>query len=232
MRNNKNTPSDFVCHPSKDGNEINENEQANSPLSEGCDFSRGVFGSSQSENSPEENRNGVFTKYKKLPYNPKLKERAKKLRKSGNLSEVLFWNQVKRKKFLTLDFHRQKIIGNYIVDFYCPALDLVVEIDGNSHDFKVEYDKIREKYLKSLGLNIIHFDVIDIKKNLNSVMKCLKEYCDKILNTPSLCDSPQEEDKNTPSLCDTLQEEDKNTPSLRDSPQEENKNTPSLRDSP
>ena len=52
-----------------------------------------------------------------LPTNPKLKERARELRKQGILSEVLFWNEVKHKKFLNLDFDRQKIIGNYIVDF-------------------------------------------------------------------------------------------------------------------
>ena len=58
-----------------------------------------------------------FNKYSQLPYNPKLKEKAKQLRKSGNLSEVIFWNKVKNKQVLNLDFERQKIIGNYIVYF-------------------------------------------------------------------------------------------------------------------
>ena len=160
---------------------------SNSPLLEGWQTqSDGVFSSDPDTLAQSD---GVFKKYKKLPYNPKLKERAKNLRKAGNLSEVLFWNQVKRKKFLSLDFHRQKIIGNYIVDFYCPALDLVVEIDGESHNFKVEYDRIRENYLKNLGLNVVHFDDIDVKKNLNGVIEYLKEYCEKLLNTPSLRDT-------------------------------------------
>ncbi|MGQ4006258.1 DUF559 domain-containing protein [Francisellaceae bacterium CB300] len=89
---------------------------------------------------------------KKLPYNPKLKQRAKELRKAGNLSEVLLWNRLKRKQFLKLDFDRQKIIGNYIVDFYCPNLGVVIEIDGSSHDNKEGYDRIRDEYLKGLGL--------------------------------------------------------------------------------
>ena len=55
--------------------------------------------------------------YMALPYNPKLKERAKELRQAGNVSEVLFWNQVKNKQFKGFDFDRQKIVGNYIVDF-------------------------------------------------------------------------------------------------------------------
>ena len=147
-------------------------DQQNSPLSEGCGFSRGVLSSKSNKK--------IFNKYKKLPYNPKLKVRAKELRKAGNLSEVLFWMQVKKGKIFKLDFHRQKIIGNYIVDFYCPALDLIVEIDGASHNFKIEYDKKRENYLKSLGLNIIHYDDVEIKRNLNSVIENLKEYCFKL----------------------------------------------------
>ena len=139
-----------------------------------------------------ENNKGIFKTYKSLPYNPKLKERAKQLRKAGNLSEVLFWNQVKRKKFLALDFHRQKIIGNYIVDFYCPKLNLVIEIDGSSHNDKIEYDEERERYLKSLNLEMLHFTDKDIKHNLNGVLEYLAKYC-KEANTPSLRDTPLKE---------------------------------------
>ena len=56
-------------------------------------------------------------RYKSLPYNPALKERARALRRAGNLAEVLLWNQLKSRQVLGLDFDRQKIIGNYIVDF-------------------------------------------------------------------------------------------------------------------
>jgi hypothetical protein len=67
-----------------------------------------------------ETQDGRNTKnYVSLPYNPNLKERAKQLRQAGNLSEVLFWNQLKNKQFRGFDFDRQKIVGNYIVDFYC-----------------------------------------------------------------------------------------------------------------
>jgi hypothetical protein len=54
-----------------------------------------------------------------LSYNPKLKDRAKALRKAGNLPEVLLWNKLKNNQLRGLDFDRQKIIGNYVVDFYC-----------------------------------------------------------------------------------------------------------------
>lgn len=121
---------------------------------------------------------GVFpdrvVKWDELPFNPNLKDRARELRKAGNLSEVLLWNQVKNKQFLGLDFDRQKIIGNYIVDFYCKNLGIIVEIDGSSHDEKVEYDEERDNYLESLGLKILHIQDIDIKKNLGGVMEFLE----------------------------------------------------------
>ncbi|MFH0894401.1 MAG: DUF559 domain-containing protein, partial [Bacteroidota bacterium] len=63
-----------------------------------------------------------------IPFNPELKERAKELRKAGNLAEVIFWKQVHRKKFWGIDFDRQKVIGNYIVDFFVKSLSLVIEI--------------------------------------------------------------------------------------------------------
>ena len=64
---------------------------------------------------------------KNLPYEYQLKTRAKSLRKAGNLSEVIFWKHVHKGKFWKIDFDRQRIIGNYIVDFYVKALGLIVE---------------------------------------------------------------------------------------------------------
>ncbi|HZJ80918.1 MAG TPA: DUF559 domain-containing protein [Dysgonamonadaceae bacterium] len=108
--------------------------------------------------------------YFSLPYNPKLKERAKALRKAGNLAEVLFWQEVHKRKFKGFDFDRQKIIGNYIVDFYCANRQVVVEIDGSSHDEKQKYDAVRDAFLESLGLTVIHITAKDVLQNLGSVM--------------------------------------------------------------
>lgn len=114
--------------------------------------------------------------YMNLPFNPALKERAKKLRKAGNLSEVLFWNQVKNKRFKGFDFDRQKIVGNYIVDFYCSNCDVVIEIDGSSHDNKQEYDARRDAFLESLGLTVVHILVSDVLKNMSAVMAALFDH--------------------------------------------------------
>jgi very-short-patch-repair endonuclease len=71
-----------------------------------------------------------------LHYDQNLKQRAREPRKNSTLAEVLLWNQLKRRKMLGYSFLRQRPILNYIVDFYCPKLKLVIEIDGDSHRAK------------------------------------------------------------------------------------------------
>ena len=116
------------------------------------------------------------TNYRNLEYNSVLKERARALRKARNLSEVLFWIQVNKSQFHGLDFDRQKIIGNYIVDFYCKALGLVVEIDGSSHYGKEVYDNIREDWLIRQGCKVIRFTTTAIKENMGQVLIELEEF--------------------------------------------------------
>lgn len=141
-----------------------------------------------------ESRGGRNSKnYFQLPYNPKLKDRARELRQAGNLSEVLFWNQVKNKQFKRFDFDRQKIIGNYIVDFYCSNCNVVIEIDGSSHDTKVEYDAERDAFLESLGLVVIHIPVTDVMNNMSGVMKMLYDH-------PALKGTPPKEGNEPPRL--------------------------------
>lgn len=121
-------------------------------------------------------------KYKSLPYNPALKERAQALRKSQNLSEVLLWNQIKNRQLLGLDFDRQKIIDNYIVDFFCAEIGLVIEVDGDSHNDRVEYDSIRDDFLKSFELTVIRIRDFEVKNNLTGVMEYLKDFVGQFEN--------------------------------------------------
>ncbi len=105
-----------------------------------------------------------------LPKNPKLKQRARELRQAGSLPEALLWNEIKNKKLNGLDFDRQHIIGNYIVDFFCPQIGFVIEIDDKTtHDLKGAYDEKRDKYLKSLNLTVMHIPASDVLKNPASV---------------------------------------------------------------
>lgn len=101
---------------------------------------------------------------------------AKDKRKAGILSEVLFCQQVLKGHFHNIDFDRQRIIGSFIVDFYVKTLGLVVEIDGISHDDKIEYDAKRQEYLESLGLRVYRISDADVKNILGDVMSKLEFY--------------------------------------------------------
>ncbi len=114
-------------------------------------------------------------KYTNLPCNKNLTPLAKQLRKAGVLSEVLLWNEIKNKKLNGLNFDRQKIIGDYIVDFFCASLGVVIEVDGGSHDCKIEEDKQRDEFLTSLGLKVIRILDKDVKNNLIGIIEFLKQ---------------------------------------------------------
>jgi len=114
--------------------------------------------------------------YFKLPFNPNLRQRARQLRRAGNLAEIIFWNRVKKKQFKGFDFDRQKIIGNYIVDFYCGNSQVVIEIDGRSHSDSIDYDSARDAYLESLGLTVIHISARRVLQEMDEVMDILFDH--------------------------------------------------------
>ncbi len=89
-------------------------------------------------------------KRKIIPYDPKLKQLARELRNKSTLAEVLLWKHLKGKQIQGYDFHRQKPLDQYIVDFFCSELMLAIEIDGDSHDYKEREDQRRQNRLESL----------------------------------------------------------------------------------
>lgn len=114
-----------------------------------------------------------------LPYNKDLVPRAKELRKSMTKAERKIWYEVFRnKQFEELRWLRQRPIANFIVDFYCAKLKLVVEIDGGGHFTQAEkvYDKERTKVLERYGLTVIRFTNEEILKNLAGVHQRLLQY--------------------------------------------------------
>ncbi|MEO9478552.1 MAG: DUF559 domain-containing protein [Maribacter dokdonensis] len=116
-----------------------------------------------------------------IPYHPYLVELAKKLRNNMTLGEIALWREIKGKK-LGHKFSRQIPIDQYIVDFYCKDLQLAIEVDGGIH-FKEghqEKDRKRQARLKSLGVNMIRFSDSDVKNNLSSVLKGIKEYIEEL----------------------------------------------------
>jgi len=124
--------------------------------------------------------------YQSLPFNPALRDKAKALRKAGILHEALLWLELKSAKINGLDFDRQKIISNYIVDFYCGEKAVVIEVDGSSHDSKQLEDAQRDDYLHSLGLTVIRLLAKDVLRDLEGVVEFLS-------NHPALTGTPPEE---------------------------------------
>jgi very-short-patch-repair endonuclease len=123
--------------------------------------------------------NGLITNFRELPYNPKLKERAKEMRNNSTKGEIKFWSELLRKRQTGFQFYRQKIIGHFIVDFYCAKLKLVIEIDGISHIYKEKYDKNRNDVLESFGLKVLHFNDQDVLNNFGFIEKNFKEQLSK-----------------------------------------------------
>lgn len=105
-----------------------------------------------------------------IPYNPKLKQLARNLRNNSTKSEIILWTHLKGKQMQGYDFHRQKPIGNYIVDFFCNELSLAIEIDGDSHCGKEVEDAKRQKELEKLGVHFLRFEDSDVFYRLDGVL--------------------------------------------------------------
>ena len=105
----------------------------------------------------------------------KFLERRKELRKSLTPQELKLWFYLKEKK-LGVKFRRQHGIGPYITDFYCKEKNLVIELDGSSHADEKEYDNERDGYMKTMGIKVLRFWNSEIERNLNEVLKKIKEH--------------------------------------------------------
>jgi very-short-patch-repair endonuclease len=118
-----------------------------------------------------------------LPYNKKLKSRSRELRSSMTDAEIKLWTKLKRKQIHQLQFCRQKPIGNFIVDFYCPKARLVIEIDGGQHyrEQGVLQDAARDSCVRGLGLEVIRFSNRDVLYNLDGVLAVIVDRVEKAL---------------------------------------------------
>ena len=107
-----------------------------------------------------------------LPYNKNLKEFSRYLRNNSTLGEVLLWKELRAGQLKGYKFNRQKPLDNYIVDFYCKKLNLVIEVDGSSHHTEEARinDKERQEILEEMGLKFLRFDDLDIKTNIRWVV--------------------------------------------------------------
>ena len=104
-----------------------------------------------------------------LPRNKNLKQLSQRMRKNMTTQERHLWFDFLWK--YPVKIYKQRIIGNYIVDFYCCKAKLVIELDGGHHYEKEyeEHDKHRTEYLNSLGLKVIRFSNRDVDSNFHSI---------------------------------------------------------------
>ena len=131
-----------------------------------------------------------MAKRKIIPYNPKLKEYARELRNNSTKTEIFLWMKLKGKQMYGYDFHRQKPIDNYILDFFCYELMLGIELDGYSHQFLEVHNKDcrKEKRMDELGIAVLRFTDEQVLKDMENVIRAIAffiEEFEKHTPTPS-----------------------------------------------
>ncbi|OGH73360.1 MAG: hypothetical protein A3C90_03195 [Candidatus Magasanikbacteria bacterium RIFCSPHIGHO2_02_FULL_51_14] len=106
------------------------------------------------------------------------KQRRRHLRASLTKAEYVLWQELRR-KILGLKFRRQASIGKFIVDFYCHALRLIIEIDGYVHDgaYQKEYDAFREEWLRRQGYTVLRFTNDEVLFERDKVLERIQSWC-------------------------------------------------------
>jgi very-short-patch-repair endonuclease len=108
-----------------------------------------------------------------LSYDKQLKALSQHLRKNMTDAENMLWLKLRRKQLKGRPFYRQKIIGKYIVDFYCPKANLVIELDGGQHYSEIgkAKDRARDDVLAKMGIKVLRFSDRDVFENIGGVME-------------------------------------------------------------
>jgi very-short-patch-repair endonuclease len=108
-----------------------------------------------------------------LPYNKSLNELARELRHHQTEAETFLWLRLRKRQLKNCRFYRQRIICNYIVDFYCPEAKLVIEIDGGQHYSEpgMKKDATRDRHLMDLGQTVMRFSAREVFENSEGVLE-------------------------------------------------------------
>ena len=110
-------------------------------------------------------------------YNPRLKDNSRLLRTNMTDAEQALWHKLRRKQIQGVQFYRQKPLLSFVVDFYCPAAKLVIELDGSQH-FETEYqakDQARDAALAGLGLHVLRFDNRQVLLETDAVLAVIDQ---------------------------------------------------------
>lgn len=109
------------------------------------------------------------------PYNKNLKQASRDLRNNMTEAEKLLWSKLRNKQISGVQFYRQKPLLNFIVDFYCPSANLVIECDGSQHytEEGLEADRVRDEALAQLGLKVLRFDNLQVLNEVDVVVEVI-----------------------------------------------------------
>ncbi|MDA0844245.1 MAG: DUF559 domain-containing protein, partial [Bacteroidetes bacterium] len=110
---------------------------------------------------------------KSYNYNKKLKDSARYLRKNSTDVENTLWQLIRNRQILDCKFYRQRAIGNYIADFVCRELNLIIELDGGQHAEQKKYDQNRTQFLENNGYEVIRFWNNEVAENLEGVLETI-----------------------------------------------------------
>ena len=97
------------------------------------------------------------------------------LRKAAPHAEQIVWSRLRKNQVLGFKFRRQYSVGPYVIDFYCPALTLAVEIDGDSHFNQESNDKNRQNYIEAFGIRFLRFTNEEVYNNLEGVLELIRQ---------------------------------------------------------
>ena len=113
-----------------------------------------------------------------IRYNHALRVLARRLRNHSTLTELMLWKELKGKKLRGYEFHRQKPIDKYIVDFYCPRLHLAIEVGDEIHYAHQAKDRLRQKKIEAVGVHILQFTNVEVKETIKDVVQTIEKWID------------------------------------------------------
>jgi very-short-patch-repair endonuclease len=100
--------------------------------------------------------------------------RARELRQTMTAAEAMLWERLRANRLAGFHIRRQQVIDGFIVDFYCYAAQLVIEVDGPVHKDQREYDAARDEVLARRGLQVVRFSNEAIERSLDDVIEKIK----------------------------------------------------------
>lgn len=105
---------------------------------------------------------------------------ARQMRHEPTLAEEFLWQRLRRDQINNAHFRRQHTIDRFIVDFYCHAARLIIEVDGEIHQYTVEEDAARQAFLESMGLFVLRFSNDDVLHNIDHVIEMIRSYLARV----------------------------------------------------